>query len=84
MLRKINFEDLCAFRQIHGQLKNPENRRASRLISEGVSRNAIRIGIIGGGRLGSHLANTLISFSDAEPSNIKISTRRPETLSKYI
>ena len=46
-------------------------------------RNPLLIGIIGCGRLGSHLANCLLTFGEVNPEEIKISTRRPETLSKF-
>ena len=47
-------------------------------------RNPLLIGIIGCGRLGSHLANCLLTFGEVNPEEIKISTRRPETLSKTL
>ena len=45
-------------------------------------RNPLLIGIIGCGRLGSHLANCLLTFGEVNPEEMKISTRRPETLSR--
>ena len=43
----------------------------------------IRPGIIGCGRLGSHLAHCLLTLAEVRPCFLKISTRRPETLSKF-
>ena len=70
-------------RQIHAQLKNPDHRHSSRLLAESSVKNPLKIGIIGCGRLGSHLVNTFLAFGDVGAENIKVSTRRPETLSMY-
>ena len=66
------------------QLKNPKVRRATRLIQDDPTRDYLHVGIIGCGRLGSHLAHCLLSFAEVNPENLFISTRRPETLSKII
>lgn len=80
----FNFYILLFSRQIEAQLRSPEKRRATRLLGDGMAKNPLKIGIIGCGRLGSHLANCLISFGESKPEDIFISTRRPETLSKCL
>ena len=69
-------------RQIKSQLHNPDKRRASRLLQDVSARDPLLVGIIGCGRLGSHLAHCLLSFAEVNPEDIKIATRRPETLSR--
>ena len=72
---------IIPFRQICAQLKHPGGRKVGRLMADASLRNPLLIGIIGCGRLGSHLANCLLTFGEVNPEEIKISTRRPETLS---
>lgn len=36
----------------------------------------------GAGRMGRQLAHSLLEFGDVEPSELRISTRQPEILSK--
>ena len=67
-------------RQIRMQLSNPEERKATRLLQEAVTRKPFIIGIIGCGRLGSQLAHCLLTFGEIPPQDLRISTRRPETL----
>ncbi|KAH9519655.1 NADP-dependent oxidoreductase domain-containing protein 1 [Bulinus truncatus] len=38
------------------------------------------VGIIGCGRLGSHIANSLLTYGQLDPSSLQVSTRRPELL----
>lgn len=62
-----------------------EKRRASlRILNESKFLNALKIGIIGCGRIGSQLANCLLSFGEVSSAELKIATRRPETLSNYL
>ena len=42
------------------------------------------IGIIGAGRIGTSLCTILLDHVKIPPEDLKISTRRPEMLSKYI
>ncbi|XP_074091742.1 NADP-dependent oxidoreductase domain-containing protein 1 [Macrotis lagotis] len=44
------------------------------------SKRDLKVGIIGGGRLGKHLALVLLHQASLPPQNLHISTRRPETL----
>ena len=44
----------------------------------------MKIGILGCGRLGSQLAHSLITFGNIDPEDIKVSTRRPETLGRVL
>ncbi|KAK2169669.1 hypothetical protein LSH36_8g13001 [Paralvinella palmiformis] len=67
-------------RQIGVHLKNPKVRRASRLVQDDPTRDCINIGIIGCGRLGSHLAHCFLTFAEVSSECLFISTRRPETL----
>ena len=62
------------------QLRDPDFKKASRLIENTYNYDALRVGIIGCGRLGSHLAQVLLSFGEVKAQNLHISTRRPETL----
>ncbi|XP_074646105.1 NADP-dependent oxidoreductase domain-containing protein 1-like [Tubulanus polymorphus] len=63
-------------------LQHLNRNRATRLLMEGIERDPLLVGIIGGGRLGCHIANALIKFGGVKPAELSISTRRPETLSK--
>lgn len=67
-------------RQIQVQLHEPDKQRASRFIQETTPKDPLLVGLIGCGRLGSHLAHCLLSFAEVNPTELKISTRRPETL----
>ena len=69
-------------RQIYAQLRNPESKKASKLLQELTPRDPLLVGIIGCGRLGSHLANSILTFGEINAEELKISTRRPETLSE--
>lgn len=63
------------------EIKFPVKKRSSKLLQEAPKRDALLVGIIGCGRLGKQLANTLLKFSDVHPEELFLSTRRPETLS---
>ncbi|KAI4583487.1 hypothetical protein MJG53_008700 [Ovis ammon polii x Ovis aries] len=45
--------------------------------------DALKVGIIGGGHLGKQLAHTLLQFVPIPAENLRISTRRPETLDEF-
>ena len=60
-------------------LKNPQ-KRSTRILQDQSSRDPLKIGILGCGRLGSQLAHSFITYGNINPKDIKISTRRPETL----
>ncbi|XP_078000954.1 NADP-dependent oxidoreductase domain-containing protein 1-like [Glandiceps talaboti] len=62
------------------ELRNPKLTKSSKFLQDAQERNPICVGILGCGRLGSHLANTLLTYADVEPNELRISTRRPETL----
>ena len=70
------------FRQVHAQIVNPQSKKAIRLMQDLMPRDPLVVGIIGCGRLGSHLANCILTYGEINPSELKISTRRPETLSR--
>jgi len=40
----------------------------------------LKVGVIGCGRLGTHLVNALLEFTRIDPNDVKISTRRPDAL----
>ncbi|CAH3161459.1 unnamed protein product [Porites evermanni] len=63
------------------EIKFPVKKRSSKLLQEAPKRDPLLVGIIGCGRLGKQLANTLLTFSDVHPEELFLSTRRPETLS---
>jgi pyrroline-5-carboxylate reductase len=44
----------------------------------------LQIGIIGGGKLGRQLAESLLEFSKVYPEELQISTRQPDTLCNFI
>lgn len=44
--------------------------------------HSLKVGIIGGGRLGKQLARALVTVGQAPCSSVRISTRRPESLCK--
>ncbi|XP_005908463.1 NADP-dependent oxidoreductase domain-containing protein 1 [Bos mutus] len=45
--------------------------------------DALKVGIIGGGHLGKQLAHMLLQFIPIPAENLRISTRRPETLDEF-
>ncbi|KAJ8045551.1 NADP-dependent oxidoreductase domain-containing protein 1 [Holothuria leucospilota] len=62
------------------ELKNPPQTKASKLLRDAPPRDPLYVGLIGCGRLGFHLANCLLTYADVLPSELLISTRRPELL----
>ncbi|KAG9268583.1 NADP-dependent oxidoreductase domain-containing protein 1 [Astyanax mexicanus] len=44
---------------------------------------ALKIGILGGGNIGKQLTKVLLTVPGLKPSNISISTKRPETLKEF-
>ncbi|MEE6518453.1 hypothetical protein FKM82_029449 [Ascaphus truei] len=68
---------LCSARQ-------QEDRMCSLLaaprIPQASCREGLRVGIVGGGHLGKQLARCLVELSGLQAQDIRISTRRPETL----
>ncbi|PFX18577.1 NADP-dependent oxidoreductase domain-containing protein 1-like isoform X2 [Stylophora pistillata] len=63
------------------EIKYPVKKKSSKLLQEAPKRDPLLVGIIGCGRLGKQLANTILKFSDVHPEELFLSTRRPETLS---
>uniref|UniRef100_U3J468 NADP-dependent oxidoreductase domain-containing protein 1 n=1 Tax=Anas platyrhynchos platyrhynchos TaxID=8840 RepID=U3J468_ANAPP len=49
-----------------------------------VGSHSLKVGIIGGGHLGKQLARVLLALGRAPRPSIRISTRRPESLGKYL
>lgn len=43
----------------------------------------MKVGILGCGRLGSQLAHCLLTYGGVRPKDLKVSTRRPETLGTF-
>ena len=78
-----DFNVFCYCRQAKEHLKNPKMRKSNRLLQESSDKDPVLIGIIGCGRLGTHLAHSLLTFGMVNTEDIKISTRRPETLCRY-
>ena len=72
-------------RQIRADLaKTPKQRRAIQLLTaDTLPRDPLKIGIIGCGRLGMHIAHSLVSFSEVKPDDLLVSTRRPETCGEF-
>ena len=71
-------------RQIRADLaKTTKQRRAIQLLTaDNLPKDPLQVGLIGCGRLGTHIANSLLSFGDVHSADLHISTRRPETLSR--
>ncbi|KAK2551770.1 NADP-dependent oxidoreductase domain-containing protein 1 [Acropora cervicornis] len=65
------------------EAKFPIKQKSSKLLQEIPKRDPVLVGIIGCGRLGKQLANTLLKFSDVQPEELFLSSRRPETLSSF-
>ncbi|XP_041122715.1 NADP-dependent oxidoreductase domain-containing protein 1 [Polyodon spathula] len=40
----------------------------------------LKVGVLGGGRIGKQLTKVLLQFTNLHPGNLKVSSRRPETL----
>ncbi|XP_061172106.1 NADP-dependent oxidoreductase domain-containing protein 1-like [Saccostrea echinata] len=66
-------------RQIKKQMKSPQKMTA-KILQDKDSRDPLKVGIIGCGRLGSQLAHCLLTYGRVNPKDLKVSTRRPETL----
>lgn len=66
-------------RQLKKRLKSPQ-KRSTRILQDTGPRDPLKVGILGCGRLGSQLAHCLITYGSINPKDLKISTRRPETL----
>nr|XP_002731105.1 PREDICTED: NADP-dependent oxidoreductase domain-containing protein 1-like [Saccoglossus kowalevskii] len=62
------------------ELHNPKMIKSSKFLQDSQDKNPVQVGILGCGRLGTHLANTLLTYADVAPNELRISTRRPETL----
>lgn len=75
--------DTFGFRQIQVQLRSPDKSKFSKLLEKGLTRIPLQVGLIGCGRLGSHLVNCLLTFGELQPNEVMISTRRPEILSMF-
>ena len=65
-------------------MRNPINKKTIKFFKQTVPRNAIKIGIIGCGRLGKQIVSSLLAFCDVKADEIIISTRRPNLLSKLL
>ena len=74
---------LFTFRQLKKTLKGPL-KRSTRILQDPSLRDPLKIGILGCGRLGSQLAYSFMTFGNVLPEDIKVSTRRPETLGTVI
>ncbi|CAD5117422.1 DgyrCDS6192 [Dimorphilus gyrociliatus] len=68
-------------RHIVSFMKQEKRRASLKILNDSKFLNALKIGIIGCGRIGSQLASCLLSFGEVSPAELKIATRRPETLS---
>ncbi|KAL8613758.1 hypothetical protein ACOMHN_029615 [Nucella lapillus] len=73
-------EILREIRLLKSQLKNPSLKRTARILQDEKSRDVLQVGILGCGRLGSQIAHCLLTYGKLNPSELHISTRRPETL----
>ncbi|XP_033110839.1 NADP-dependent oxidoreductase domain-containing protein 1-like isoform X2 [Anneissia japonica] len=62
------------------EAKTPYVSKTSKFLQEATPRDPTRVGILGCGRLGLHLANCLFTYADVSNEDMKVSTRRPETL----
>lgn len=60
-------------------MKSPQKMTA-KILQDKEARDPLKVGIIGCGRLGSQLAHCLLTYGRVNPKDMKVSTRRPETL----
>ncbi|XP_022108684.1 NADP-dependent oxidoreductase domain-containing protein 1-like [Acanthaster planci] len=67
-------------RQYILELRSPQQSKTSKFLQDAPPRDPLLVGIIGCGRIGLHLANTLLTYADVQPKELFVSTRRPETL----
>lgn len=74
---------LNEIREILSEIRHPVNRKTLKFVKRLSYRNAVKVGVIGCGRLGSQIVSTLMSFSDVRPEEILISTRKPHELSSF-
>lgn len=63
------------------EIRHPVNRKTLKFVKRLSHRNAVKVGLIGCGRLGSQIINAIMAFSDVRPEEIIISTRKPHELS---
>ncbi|XP_067681769.1 NADP-dependent oxidoreductase domain-containing protein 1-like [Haliotis asinina] len=66
-------------RQLKNQLKSPQ-KRTTRILQDFHNQDPLLVGIIGCGHVGSQIAHCLLTYGRMNPSDLHISTRRPETL----
>ncbi|KAL5008026.1 hypothetical protein ScPMuIL_013607 [Solemya velum] len=66
-------------RQKKNELKSPV-KKSSRFLQDLQQRDSLKVGIIGCGRLGSQLADCLLTYGGIPAHDLAVSTRRPETL----
>ena len=62
-----------------GKVTLSDNKSLMSLNSSGP--NTLKMGIVGGGRLGQLLANNLIEYANVSPTDLHLSTKHYETLS---
>lgn len=74
---------LNEIREILSEIRHPVNRKTLKFVKRLSYRDAIKVGIIGCGRLGTQIVTTLTTFSDVRPDEIMISTRRPHELVSF-
>lgn len=69
-------------RQIRADLaRTTKQRRAIQLLTaDSVPKDPLKVGLIGCGRLGSHIVNSLLELNVINPEDLSISTRRPDSL----
>jgi len=67
-------------RQIIADKKNPVNEQTMEFFNKQKARDPIKVGVIGGGRLGRQLVSSLLYFADVRKKEIMVSTRRPQLL----
>ena len=70
-------------RQLKSNMHSPQ-KRSNRILQDQSLKDPLKIGILGCGRLGSQLAQCFISYGNVNPKDLKVSTRRPETLGKLL
>lgn len=64
-------------------MKSPQKMTA-KILQDKEARDPLKVGIIGCGRLGSQLAHCLLTYGRVNPKDMKVSTRRSETLGKKV
>ncbi|XP_002119423.5 NADP-dependent oxidoreductase domain-containing protein 1-like [Ciona intestinalis] len=74
---------LNEMRQILSEIRHPINQKTIQFLHQSPPRHALKIGLIGCGRLGKQVVMSMLKFTDVKPNELYISTRRPESIGSF-